>query len=55
VEAEDGMRSSSWSSFSPTSRGDWQHTITLDKLTLKITAVPLPDKKSVRFTVSVES
>jgi hypothetical protein len=51
VQSEDGVRSSSWSSFNPSSRGDWQHSFTFDGQQLKVTAIPLPDQKQVKFTV----
>ena len=54
TQVEDGSRSSSWSSFIPTARGDWQHAFTYDRQTVNIVAVPLPDQKRVRFTIQVK-
>jgi len=54
VQAEDGMRSTSRSSFTPGPKGDWRETITVDEQQLKITAVPLPDQNEVRFTVRID-
>ena len=51
VQTEAESRSSSWSSFDLTSRGDWQHSFTFDKQTLNITAVPAPGRKQVKFTI----
>jgi hypothetical protein len=53
VEAEDGMRSTSSSSFTPNNQGEWQHAISFDKQTLGIIAVPAPDNKQVKFTIRV--
>jgi hypothetical protein len=53
VEAEDGMRSTSYSSFTLDNKGEWQHGISFDKQTLRIIAVPMPDKKQVKFTIRV--
>ena len=54
VEAEDGMRSTSSSSFTPNNQGEWQHAISFDKRTLSIIVVPMPDKKQVKFTVQID-
>jgi AraC-like DNA-binding protein len=53
VQAEDGSRSSSWSSFTLSNQGDWQNAFTFDEQTLKCTAVPLPDKKQVHFSIQI--
>ncbi|HEX7576926.1 MAG TPA: hypothetical protein VF430_02685, partial [Verrucomicrobiae bacterium] len=53
VEAEEGMRSTSSSSFTPDNQGESQHAISFDKQTLRIIVVPAPDKKQVRFTIRV--
>ena len=54
VESEDGMRSSSWSSFTPNSKGEWEHSVTLDGRRFKITAVLMPEKSQVKFSVRAE-
>jgi hypothetical protein len=54
TEVEDGSRSSSWSSFTPSPKGDWQHSFTFDNQTVNIVAVPLPDKKAVKFSIQLE-
>src|SRR5208283_2424915 len=51
VQTEAGSRSSSWSSFDLTNRGDWQHSFTFGKETLNIIAVPAPGRKQVKFTI----
>ena len=53
VQAEDGMRSSSWSSFTPTTRGDWRQSFNYDQQTVNIVAIPLPDQKRVKLTIQV--
>jgi hypothetical protein len=53
VEAEEGMRSTSSSSFTPDNQGEWQHGISFDKQNLRIIVVPAPDKKQVKFTIRV--
>ena len=53
VEAEEGMRSTSSSSFTPDNKGERQYGITFDKQTLSFIAVPAPDKKQVEFTIRV--
>ena len=53
VEAEDGMRSTSSSSFTPDNKGEWQHGISFDKRSLNLVVVPAPDKKQVKFTIRV--
>ena len=53
VEAEEGMRSTSSSSFTPDNQGEWQHAISFDKQTLSLIVVPAPDKKQVKFTIRV--
>ena len=53
VEAEEGMCSTSSSSFTPDNQGEWQHAISFDKQTLRIIVVPAPGKKQVRFTIRV--
>ena len=54
MEAEEGMRSTSSSSFTPDNQGEWQHAISFDKQTLRIIVVPMPDKKQVKFTVQID-
>jgi hypothetical protein len=53
VEAEEGMRSTSSSSFTPDNQGEWQQAISFDKQTLSLIVVPAPDKKQVKFTIRV--
>jgi hypothetical protein len=53
VQAEDGMHSTSSSSFTPDNKGEWRHAISIDNQTLNILVVPAPDKKQVKFTVRV--
>jgi hypothetical protein len=53
VKAEEGMRSTSSSSFTANQNGGWHHAITSEKQTLNITVVPMPDQKQVKFTIGV--
>jgi hypothetical protein len=53
VQAEDGMRSTFSSSFTPDNKGEWRHAIIFDKQMLNILGVPASDKKQVKFTVRV--
>lgn len=53
LQAEDGMRSSSSSSFPANSKGGWQQTFVEDGQQVGISAVPLPDQSKVRFTVRI--
>ena len=55
VQAEEGMRSTSSSSFSANSKGELQHPFTFDEQPIKISAVPLPDLKQVKFTLQTGS
>ena len=54
LQAEEGMRSTSSSSFTPNNKGEWQHAISIGSQTLKITAIPAPEKQQVKFTVQVD-
>jgi len=51
VGAEDGMRSTSSSSFIPNNEGEWQTSVSFDKKTLSLIVVPASDKKQVKFTI----
>lgn len=55
LEAEEGMKSSSSSSFPANSKGGWQQTFIDDGLQVNVSAVPLPDQKKVKFTVRLGS
>lgn len=51
VQTEDGSRSSSWSNFTLNSRGGWEQSFTFNEQTLKITVVPQPEAKRVKFSI----
>lgn len=53
LQAEDGMRSSSSSSFPANSKGGWQQTFVEDGQQVNISVVPLPDQSKVKFTVRI--
>lgn len=52
VEAEDGMKSTSSSSFTPDSKHGWRYSTTMDGKQMTITAVPLPAQSKVKMTVA---
>jgi hypothetical protein len=54
MQAEEGMRSASSGSFTPSYKGEWEHAISFDKQTLRIIAIPALDKKQVKFTVQID-
>jgi len=51
TEAQEGSRSSSWSSFTPNSKGEWEHSISVEGRSYRIVVVPLPAEQKVKFTV----
>ena len=53
LQAEDGMRSTSSSSFTPNNKGEWEHAISFGRQTLNLIVVPAPDKQQVKFTMRV--
>lgn len=53
LQAEDGMRSSSSSSFPANSKGGWQQTFVEDGQQVGISAVPLPGQSKVKFTIRI--
>ncbi|HEX5398651.1 MAG TPA: hypothetical protein VFY06_06325, partial [Verrucomicrobiae bacterium] len=54
MQAEEGMRSTSSSSFTPNNKGEWQHAITIGQQTVKIVAIPVPDQQQVKFTIQID-
>ena len=54
LQSQDGMHSSSSSSFSADSKNGWRENFTADHHTLTLTALPLPDKKQVKFTIEAK-
>jgi hypothetical protein len=53
VQAGEGVRSTTSSSFDLAHRTNWEHTFTFDQLTLKATAVPVSDGR-IQYIVSRE-
>ena len=51
TQAEEGSQSASWSSFTPNSKGEWEHSISDESRAYKIVVVPLPAEHQVKFTV----
>ena len=51
AQAEDGMRSTSSSSFDLTGAGEWRQTFTVGEAPLKVTALPLSGQRRIKFTL----
>jgi hypothetical protein len=51
VQVGENMRCSESSTFTLSGPGGWQHACTFTELNLKITGVPLPDRKQFEFTI----
>jgi hypothetical protein len=54
TQAEEGSRSTTSSNFNSANKGSWTQRFTFEKQSLKITALPLTDKRRVKYTLQAE-